>query len=71
LCAQVVGEINVQEAPGFPELGTRHLSGLGTSLEGVGVKPEEFRGFLEVEGAHQAVLELRSSAAIRLSWRQS
>lgn len=51
----MLGQINIEEAPRFADLGARHLAGLGAGLQGVRVKAEEFSGFGEVERAHHRI----------------
>jgi hypothetical protein len=41
VCAQVIGQVNVDENPAFPRLGGRHFSGLGLAQQGDGVDMQE------------------------------
>jgi hypothetical protein len=55
LCAQVFGEVKVEESPFLADLGARNGAGLGAGLQGVWVKSEEGGGFGEVERAHYRI----------------
>ena len=52
LCAQMVGQINIDEAPRPAHLGAWDRAGLGAGLQRVWVNAEEGGGFDEVERAH-------------------
>ena len=52
LCTQIVRQINIDENPLSPNLGARHLAGLGAGLQGIRVDAEEIGSFDEVERAH-------------------
>jgi hypothetical protein len=47
-CSQIVGQINIDEAPCLADLGARHSAGFGTGLQGVRMNAEEFGGFVKV-----------------------
>jgi len=52
LCAQPVGEVNVEEYPALARLGPRHFSGARSRFQRVRVQAQEVGGFCQVEGAH-------------------
>jgi hypothetical protein len=48
----MVDQVNVHEHPALADLGAGDFSGLGFALQGHGMNPEQFGGFLQVEGFH-------------------